>query len=510
MDHLDRELRWLRRLREVSHRLATEYELTKLYPLILDSAIELTKAERGFLVRILGNTPGGGYHFRVVEARGFRSSALARDDHDVSRTVVRQVMESGKPLVTTSEDQILRVSSVMARRVVSIASVPIRLRNRTLGVLYLDHRFVPDAFSSQDLPILGTFAEQAAIAIDAAESLAASEGAHSLGDRSAQPSLAQPATTAASPHGSKDAPPLALGSTEFAGLLGASAPMQDLFEDIRRVACTTETILVVGESGSGKRAVAKSIHDQSDRAYRPYLILSCAGRDPDRLEQELFGASKGAPQGPRKGLLKLANDGTLVLDEVGELPSHLQARLLRVLQDKVYTEVGGGAELPVHCRIVATTRHSLHALISKQRFREDLYYRLDVLRVPIPPLRERPGDIPLLLQRKLRSAGRSLEFTPKALEQLIGYAWPGNVRQLENEVTRLLNSGVHRVAVGDLSPEVRSERGVARAGGRTIGDVQKELIVAALEACRGNKARAARQLGIPRTTLYNLIRRYKL
>ena len=193
----------------------------------------------------------------------------------------------------------------------------------------------------------------------------------------------------------------------------------------------------------------------------------------------------------------------------------MQSKLLRVLQEGQVRPVGAGRPRDVDCRVIAATHHDLRERVEQKTFREDLYYRLDVLRIAVPPLRQRPEDVPALLTHFLqRQTQAPVEITAKALELLVGYSWPGNVRELENEARRLATLGPEKITVRHLSAEVREGRGLARAGGqyagKTLGEVEKEMVIAALQESGGNKARAARQLGIPKTTLYHLIDRYEI
>jgi transcriptional regulator with GAF, ATPase, and Fis domain len=509
----ERELLWLRRLRDLSHRLATEHEVKALLPLILDAAIELTQAERGFLVRVEPGRRAERVKLKVELARGFDQETLQGATGKVSRTVVERVLERGRGLVTTSEeDQDVReLSSVQARRVLSILCVPMQLRGETRGVLYLDHRFDPGAFSDRDLPIVAAFADQAALALETAELLAARE----VEARRQE----EPLELSGDDPGPAPPPfPPGAGPLRFGQLIGASPPMRALYAEIERAARSTALVLITGESGTGKELVARELHARGLRPDEPFLSENCAALADTLLESELFGHRKGSFTGAtadRKGLFQLAGRGTLFLDEVGDMSPVLQGKLLRVLQEGLVRPVGGDVAVPVACRVIAATHRDLRALVEAGQFREDLYYRLDVLRLHLPPLRQRPDDIPALLAHVLEAESAvPVEVTPKALELLTGYAWPGNVRELENEARRLAALGELRITARHLSPEISQGRGLARAAGtysgKTLGEVEREMVAAALRETGGNKARAARQLGIPKTTLYHLIERYQL
>jgi transcriptional regulator with GAF, ATPase, and Fis domain len=502
-----RELTWLRRLRECSHLLAAEWDPEKLFPLVLDAAVELTEAERGYLVRVLGKRPSGGYRYRIEAARGFEGSTLQPSKGSVSRTVIKRVVDSGEGIVTEAEDDLLGISSVERRRVLSLACVPLKLRGEILGVLYLDNRWNRGAFTPPDLPLLNTFAEQAALAIDTAERLAREQARRAELDATHQRLRQAEAALGAL----EQAPSGALHPVRdrFAGLVGSSLAMQGLYEEIETAARAQEVVLVLGESGAGKEQVARAIH-QLASPDAPWVVQGCAGLSAEQIHTELLGRAEG---GGYQGSLSQAAGGLLLLDEVCELPAAAQARLLRILQDRTYRPVGSDRSLPLECRVVATSSKDLRAGVEAGAFRADLFYRLDVLRLVVPPLRERAGDVPLLIEHVAAAQGRRLSLSPKARELLVSYAWPGNVRQLENEVRRLVAAGQLQVAPQHLSPEIVEGRGVSApvsVGGRTLGEMEKGMVAAALEACKGNKARTARQLGIPRSTLYNLLARYEL
>jgi DNA-binding NtrC family response regulator len=486
---LEREILFLRRVRDLSHLLTREKDLKNLLGLILDAAIELIEAERGFLVRVQGRKADGGYRFNVEVARGFDKASLSGSASEVSRTVVKRVVEGeGLGLVTTDEGgaDVLDVSSVQARQVRSIVCVPMQLRGEVKGVLYLDHRFSAGAFTADDLPLLRTFADQSALAIETAE-LRARSGEGQPGEEE----VPEPA-------------PPSEGPESLGRLVGRSAPMRQLYEEIQRAARTWDPVLIVGEPGTGKDAVARELHEQGSFPEEPYQVVPCAsGGD---VHQALFGSAD------RPGALVRVGRGTVVLDEVAALPLETQAALVHAIQERRIRVSGERRERTLHCRVLATTSSDLRAQIATNRFRAELYYRLDVLRIEVPPLRSRPGDISLLFDHLLQFTGRRIKLSSRAQRLLLGYSWPGNVRELDNEVRRLASFGQPQVSAQQLSAEIREGRGVSRArpavSGQTLEEVEQHMVEAAIRDCGGNKSRAARQLGIPRTTLYHLLKRY--
>ena len=286
----------------------------------------------------------------------------------------------------------------------------------------------------------------------------------------------------------------------------------------RRVSKTDVTVFINGPTGTGKEVLARFIHNQSGRREAPFVAVNCAAIPENMLEAILFGHEKGAFTGAdklRAGRFELADGGTLFLDEIGDMNPSAQAKVLRVLQEGELERVGGSETFAVDVRVLAATNKNLEEEIAAGRFREDLFYRLNVVPIEVPPLRERAEDLPALLLAAAETLGGRLpEVSDSARERLRGYAWPGNVRELFNEVRRWLTQELERVSIRQLSAEIREGRGVSRAAGtlagRTLAEVEQAMVEAALRDAGGNKARAARQLAIPRSTLYGLIERYGL
>ena len=307
------------------------------------------------------------------------------------------------------------------------------------------------------------------------------------------------------------------------GLVGSSEPMRRVLEQIRKVAATDATALVLGESGTGKELVARAIHDGSPRREKPFVSVSCAAIPEGLLESELFGHEKGAFTGAvrrKLGRFELAHEGTLFLDEVGELPPSVQVKLLRVLQERRFERVGGEETVEVDVRLVSATNRDLVAAVKEGRFREDLYYRLDVVAIRIPALRERPGDVEELARHFLARAriGRNVKgFTPEALEVLRRHRWPGNVRELENVIEQaLVFAEGELVTAAELPDALRrapppaplpvpaADRGLTEV----LEELEKQLILAAYERAKGVKAETARLLGIKPSALYYKLEKY--
>ena len=303
----------------------------------------------------------------------------------------------------------------------------------------------------------------------------------------------------------------------FHQILGKSKPMQAMFDLIKRVADSPTNVLITGESGTGKELVAKAIHFNSDRKDAPFIPVNCAAIPEQLLESELFGHMRGAftdAKMDKRGLFEEAQKGTLFLDEISELPLMLQAKLLRAIQEREIRRVGANKSVAIDVRIIAATNLNLSEEVKAKRFRDDLYYRLNVIELKLPPLRERREDIPLLVDAFLKKCGDSRGKQVKgvseaALAMLMDYAWPGNVRELENVIERAVTlSRGDKISPDDLPPAVQGARGDRRvldeAAEKTLPlhEIEKEYIKKILEKMGGNKYQAAHVLGIDRKTLY--------
>ena len=308
-----------------------------------------------------------------------------------------------------------------------------------------------------------------------------------------------------------------------ARIIGASRPMRELFELIARAAPSNSTVLITGESGTGKELVARAVHESSGRR-GAFVPVNCAAIPADLIEAELFGHTGQAFTGARQaraGLFEAADQGTLFLDEIGELPLAVQAKLLRALQEGAIRRVGEDREREVKVRTVAATNRDLEEEVRQGRFREDLYWRLNVIHLEVPPLRERRFDIPLLVEhfiaRAAETSGRPpLDVAPEALAILTAYQWPGNVRELENAVERAIAlAGGARLLTSDLPERVRSSGATAamiahaRQQRLTLRELEREYILETLRATGGNKLRAAELLGVDRKTLYRKLDEYR-
>ncbi|MEP0846397.1 MAG: sigma-54-dependent Fis family transcriptional regulator [Phycisphaerae bacterium] len=317
----------------------------------------------------------------------------------------------------------------------------------------------------------------------------------------------------------------------FGRLVARSACMKRLFAQIRAVADSDRTILLCGESGTGKELFAEAIHQQSRRKDNPLIRFSCAALQPSVLESELFGHERGAFTGAHRqkaGRFELANTGTILLDEVDDIPTEVQVKLLRVVEQREFERVGGETPVKVDVRLICATKRDLLHLVKEGRFREDLYYRLNVISLNIPPLRERREDIPVLAQHFIEKhsalAGeRRITISSHALDELMRHSWPGNVRELEHVLERALAfCGGDEILPPHILPLTgeQSDAGAAPALelaevgkhglNETVSDIERRLILMALRQCGNNQARAAQRLGIPRTTLRDKMAKYNI
>jgi len=313
---------------------------------------------------------------------------------------------------------------------------------------------------------------------------------------------------------------------QFDGVRGTSPAMKGIFEVLKRVAPTNISVLIEGQSGTGKELLARAIHNNSPRRDKPFRPINCAGLSETLLESELFGHIKGAFTGAstdRKGLFEVADKGTLLLDEIGDMPMNMQAKLLRVIEDGVVIPVGSNKPTVVDVRIISATNHDLTEFIEEKKFRQDLYFRIKGINITLPPLRDRAEDIPLLVEHFLNEAAAEIGskvtgITETAMSVLMSYDWPGNIRQLKNSIrTMVVMCDKDALDVADIPPEIyqvrqlAASRGAARRlAGVSLNELEKQAIVDTLARTQGNREKAAKILGIGERTLYRKIKEYNL
>ncbi|MCC7535153.1 MAG: sigma 54-interacting transcriptional regulator [Deltaproteobacteria bacterium] len=518
----------LLRLLEINRRLASSLVVADVLAHALDAAIELTGAERGFLLLQKEGDAGarGDRALEVAVARNLDRERIGRSHLKFSHGIAESVVRRGEPIVTTdarSDERFRGHASVHAMRLSSVACVPIRAPEGVLGAIYLDNRFERGRFAAADLETLSAFADQVAIALRNARLHAALEArtreleAEKKRVEELARAQAKELERLHEERRAKDEP-----STirhDYREIVGRSASMRRLLATLDRVVDSPLPVLITGESGTGKELVARAIHTYGTRRERPLLSVNCAALPESLLESELFGYTRGAFTGAdrdRPGLFVAARGGTLFLDEIGETSLAMQAKLLRVLQEREVRPLGASRSVRVDFRLVAATNRRLRDEVAQGRFREDLYYRIAVVEIAVPALRDRIDDLPVLvralLDRIARDAGRPPPLvSPDALRLLARHPWPGNVRELENVLGRALTmTDAPEIAPGDLDLSPTTPASSSSAGfTRTAHERDEaERIRAALRDTGFRVSDVARRLGIPRNTLYRRMRRY--
>ena len=507
--------------------LTAERDLDRLLGAITDGAVSLSGAERGFV--LLSDAQG------ALEPATIRSveSRLGHETAAFSRSIAETVLIDGEPLVTmdAAEDPRLQdYLSVHRLMLKSVACLPIAAYGRTRGVLYLEHRRARDRFSNTDVSLLRAYADQAAIALETSELLdrlarqdealdRANDALHAANERLEQRARHQ----VSAPERGFPADSEGLMTGERRGLVGASRVMRRLWHRLERVAARDVPVAVTGESGTGKELVAQAIHQKSMRDQGPFISVSCGAIPDGLLESELFGHVQGAFTGAtraRPGIFVAADGGTLFIDEVEDMPQRMQLDLLRVLQVRRVRPVGGSAEIPIDVRLITASKSPLSALVEEGKLREDLYYRLAVVELPVPPLRHRREDIPLLCEHFLvRIAERRCEpkkaLSRHALQRLCRHDFPGNVRELEHllaNATVFANGDT--IDLEDLAIEEEGEGArEARARLESLEDfkaAERQRILDTLNAHGWNRAKAARAMGMARRTFYRRLKQHNI
>jgi len=524
---------------QLARALNEEQDLARLLTQIVDAAIALCGAERGFL--ILGRD---GEH-SVEVARNFAQEEVLSPEFKISRTIANRVMASGVPELTTNaqeDDRFRDLQSVADLRLRSVLCIPIRIRGELGGVLYVDNRLQQQVFQEREKSLLLSLADHAGTAIHNARAVEqlrskqlelqqALERVDQL-NAALKGQLAEKTTELSQIREELSSQNLVRSKYEYKQIVGQGRAMRTVFALLDKYIEADDPVLVTGDSGTGKELVARAIHAHSKRAGRPFVSENCAALPEALLESELFGYVRGAFTGAttnKKGLLEAADGGVLFLDEVGDMPPDLQAKLLRVLQDGEVRPLGSRETVRVDVRLICATNKNLESMVREGGFREDLYYRLAVLPVRLPALRERREDVPLLVKRFLgdlqRETQNRVRMSPDALERIVAYAWPGNVRELHNEIRRaaILCDGI--ILESHLSQHVREGRSGPGAGladdglvpaerGTTLPDMVRELeireIQKAFARAQANKSRAAELLGLSRFALQRKLDKYAL
>ena len=484
-DRAAAELHGFRRLHELSQALLGEYELPQLLENLMDSVVELTTADKGFLIL----AEGDGFDIKV--ARNLDRETIVDAVEQVSDSIVAKALSARKPIIVSdalNDAEFSSSQSVINLNLCSVMCVPLLDRGSVLGLIYVGNDNIANLFTRAHLDLLEAFAGQASLIVSNALLV------NDLRD-------------------DNEALKGRLSDKQFGSIIGSCAVMRDVFRTIEKVAPTAVNVLVIGETGTGKELIANEIHARSPRAGGPFITINCGAIPESLLESELFGHVKGAFTGAthtREGKFQSAHGGTIFLDEIGEMPLNLQVKLLRVLQEHTITKVGATSSERVDIRVVAATNRDLEAAVREGEFREDLFYRLNVVMMRLPPLRERGNDIVLIANYLIRKIGAELNLAERSLSAeataaLTKYAWPGNIRQLENRLKKaLVLADGDRLTPDDLelnADDLRTALPLAEAKEQFA----RSYILETLERNGGNRTQTARDLGVDPRTIFRYL-----
>jgi len=479
------EIEHYRRVYEFTRQLAENPSLPELLENLIDQSVEITGADKGFLILFAGDE----YDFRV--ARNLKGEKIPDAIDQVSDTIIGNVVESGKPLLISdalSHEEFNSSVSVLNLKVSSVLCAPLLDRGEAFGILYLGNDNVINLFDERALEVLEIFAAQASLIIRNALQI----NELRLSNEALREQVEQ---------------------SKSGQMVSACEGMRRIFSKIRKVAPTDVSVLVTGETGTGKELVAREIHNSSSRAKGPFIAVNCGAIPENLLESELFGHVRGAFTGAvsgRAGKFKAADGGTLFLDEIGEMPANLQVKILRALEERTVTRVGDSRPEPVDIRVIAATNRDLETEIAEKRFREDLFYRLNVVSLALPALRDRGEDAALLAKYFLdrandERAGRSKRLSPASLAAIRKHAWPGNIRELENRIRKavVLSDGPV-IAPDDLDLDPSDLPPIL-----PLNDAREEFtrryINDMLERNNGNRTQTARDLGVDPRTIFRYL-----
>ena len=469
----------------------------ELQQTLLELLFEVVPAERGAILLTDPGPQGDALEFASVFGLDRRRGQ--DESIKVSRSVTKSVLQHGESLLINNQTEskdLESADSLIADRPGSILCVPLIMLDRTLGVIYLDTKEPEAVFDKDHLQLVSAISAITAVAIENARHIEwlVSENQRLIADFNIEHNM-----------------------------VGESRPMRNVLQFVSKVAPTDSTVLLSGESGTGKELVARAIHQNSKRADRPFMAVNCAALAESLLESELFGHEKGSFTGAlamKKGRLEIADGGTVFLDEIGEPSLALQVKLLRVLQERDFERVGGTRTIKVDIRLITATNKNLEDAVAAGTFRQDLYYRLNVVGLEMPPLRERQDDIPLLANyfaaKYAEKCNRRITgIAAEAQARLLGYDWPGNVRELENAIERAVVLGsTDRILLEDLPESILESEPAATTPGtkyhEAVAQTKKQIILNAMQQAKGSYTDAAKLLGVHPNYLHRLIRNLNL
>jgi transcriptional regulator with GAF, ATPase, and Fis domain len=480
----------LRRLLAFSERLITSRSVDELLETLLDDVIELTGAARGVVLLVdLGE--GQQAPPRVRASRNVQKEAIQDPSGAISDSIVRQVIETKRAVIVSdalTDTTFGKSESVVALRLSSVMCVPLVNQGETIGVLYVANDEVKHLFERKQLDLLMIFAAQASLIVQNAMLLSAL--------RADTMKLKEE-----------------LRDKRFGDIIGACPSMMEVFRKLQKVAGTDISVMITGETGTGKELIARELHRRSNRVHGPFITVNCGAIPENLMESEMFGHVKGAFTGAiasRPGKFQQADGGTLFLDEIGELTLSLQVKLLRAIQERVVYRVGDGRPEKCDIRIIAATNRTLEEMIKTGEFREDLYYRLNVVNLWLPPLRDRGDDTFIIAKAMLSKYAEELSsnvrgFSPQALAAIKKHSWPGNIRQLENRIKKALVL-CDKTLLGpedlDLGPEAQEPIVPLE---KAKEDFQRRYVLDVLERNNGNRTQTARDLGVDPRTIFRYL-----
>ena len=486
------ELAGLRKLFQFSERLMSTPSVDELLEALLDDVIEITGASRG-VVLLVDAAEGEGATPRVRASRNVKRESIEDPSGSISDSIVRHVIETKRPIIVSdalSDTTFGKSESVLALKLSSVMCAPLMSQREVVGALYLGNDEVKHLFDRKQLDLLVIFAGQASLILQNAVLLSALRA-------------------------DKEKLAAELSDKRFGEIIGACPSMMEVFRKLQKVAATDISVLITGETGTGKELIAREIHRRSNRVDGPFISVNCGAIPENLIESEMFGHVKGAFTGAiasRPGKFQQAAGGTLFLDEVGELTPALQVKLLRAIQERVVYRVGDSKPEKCDIRIVAATNRNLEAMIKTGEFREDLYYRLNVVNLWLPPLRERGEDTLIIAKALLSKYADELGspvrgFSPAALAAIRKYDWPGNIRQLENRIKKALVL-CDKTLLGPEDLDVGLEAHVPIVPlEKAKEDFQRKYVLEVLERNNGNRTQTARDLGVDPRTIFRYLER---
>jgi len=503
---ISNELAGVRKLFAFSEKLINRRSVDELLEAMLDDVIDLTHADKGFLLLLEGAEAAvdagkgaapanldarGEKRLAVRASRNVRKEAITDAQGGISDSIVRQVIESARAVIVSdalADTTFGSSESVIAMKLSSVMCAPLLSQGEVIGALYVGNDKVKHLFERTQLELLSIFASQASLILQNAMLLNALR--------------ADKAKLTAE-----------LQDKKFGEIIGACPSMIEVFRKLQKVAATDISVLITGETGTGKELIAKEVHRRSQRAEGPFVAINCGAIPENLIESELFGHVKGAFTGAimnKPGKFQLSDKGTLFLDEIGELPLNLQVKLLRALQERVVFRVGDSKPEKVDIRVIAATNRTLEDEIKIGNFREDLYYRLNVVNLWLPPLRDRGDDVmiiaKMLLSKYADELGSSVAgFSPAALAAIKKYSWPGNIRQLENRIKKaLVLCDQTLLSPEDLDLGAGAETAIMPLE-KAKEEFQRRYVLEALERNNGNRTQTARDLGVDPRTIFRYL-----